>query len=290
MSLAEAALRTESIGLGPGVLVPSLRHPMVNATATRTLQRLAPDRVSVAFGTGFTGRAAMGLPPLKWTYMRDYITAYRGLLRGEVVEWEGARMRMMPPEETPAQAPEPPPMLVGAMGPVGAKVAKELGADGIIALGMPNAAMTGFSRGALFVGGTVLADGELLTDERVRDAAGPVWALSYHATYAEAGADGVRQLPGGDAWLKVVENALPEERHLAAHLGHLVRLNDADRTAWEAGGAAMITDMTVSGPPAHIGQTVAAMTELGVTEIVYQPCGPDLRGEMERFFEAAHAQ
>jgi 5,10-methylenetetrahydromethanopterin reductase len=34
MTLALAAERTERIGLGPGVLVPSLRHPMVNAAAT----------------------------------------------------------------------------------------------------------------------------------------------------------------------------------------------------------------------------------------------------------------
>jgi hypothetical protein len=34
MSLALAAERTERIGLGPGVLIPTLRHPMVNAAAT----------------------------------------------------------------------------------------------------------------------------------------------------------------------------------------------------------------------------------------------------------------
>ena len=75
MALTEAALKTSRIGLGPGVLVPSLRHPMVNAAATQTLQRLAPGRVSVAFGTGFTGRNAMGSRALPWSYMRDYITA-----------------------------------------------------------------------------------------------------------------------------------------------------------------------------------------------------------------------
>ena len=42
MTLALAAERTERIGLGPGVLVPSLRHPMVNAAATATLDALAP--------------------------------------------------------------------------------------------------------------------------------------------------------------------------------------------------------------------------------------------------------
>ena len=62
MTLALAAQRTERIGLGPGVLVPSLRHPMVNAAATATLCALAPGRVAVSFGTGFTGRRAMGYP------------------------------------------------------------------------------------------------------------------------------------------------------------------------------------------------------------------------------------
>ena len=41
MMLALAAERTTRIGLGPGVLVPSLRHPMVNASATAALEALA---------------------------------------------------------------------------------------------------------------------------------------------------------------------------------------------------------------------------------------------------------
>ena len=102
MMLALAAERTSRIGLGPGVLVPSLRHPMVNAAGTAALAALAPGRVAVSFGTGFTGRRAMGVPrPIKWAYMAAYIDAYKGLLRGETVEWEGARMRMLHPEGTP---------------------------------------------------------------------------------------------------------------------------------------------------------------------------------------------
>ena len=97
VTLALAAERTERIGLGPGVLVPSLRHPMVNAAATANLEALAPGRVVVAFGTGFTGRRAMGYRAITWAFMDAYIRAYRGLLRGETVEWEGARMRMLHP-------------------------------------------------------------------------------------------------------------------------------------------------------------------------------------------------
>jgi len=60
MALGLAAARTERIGLGPGVLIPSLRHPMVNAAGTAGLVALAPGPVAVGFGTGFTGRRAMG--------------------------------------------------------------------------------------------------------------------------------------------------------------------------------------------------------------------------------------
>src|SRR3954469_3415130 len=48
MALALAAERRSRIGLGPGVLVPSLGHPMVNAAATAALAALAPGRVEVA--------------------------------------------------------------------------------------------------------------------------------------------------------------------------------------------------------------------------------------------------
>src|SRR5215216_2209746 len=59
MVLALAASRTERIGLGPAVLVPSLRHPMVNAAAIATLAAQAPGRVAVALGSGFTGRVVL---------------------------------------------------------------------------------------------------------------------------------------------------------------------------------------------------------------------------------------
>src|SRR3954469_12598443 len=137
MMLALTAQRTERIGLGPGVLVPSLRHPMVNAAGTAALAALAPGRVAVAFGTGFTGRRAMGYRQIKWAYMEEYIRAYQGLLRGETIEWEGARMRMLHPPGHGAPRPVDVPIIIGALGPKGAAVAREL-ADGLfITLALP---------------------------------------------------------------------------------------------------------------------------------------------------------
>src|SRR5579884_4283101 len=63
VTLALAAERTSRIGLGPSVLIPSLRHVLTNASAIATLEHLAPGRVVVAIGSGFTGRRALGKPP-----------------------------------------------------------------------------------------------------------------------------------------------------------------------------------------------------------------------------------
>src|SRR5215218_3097548 len=117
MALALAAEKTSRIGLGPGVLIPTLRHPMVNAAATATLAALAPGRVAVAFGTGFSGRRAMGYRAIPWAFMDSYIRAYRALLRGEVVEWEGARMRMLHPPGHGAERPVEVPISIAALGP-----------------------------------------------------------------------------------------------------------------------------------------------------------------------------
>src|SRR4051794_25644988 len=98
VALALAAERTSTIGLGPAVLVPSLRHPMTNAAAIATLEALAPGRVAVALGAGFTGRYVLGQKPMRWADVRTYVSALRALLRGEDVEWEGATIRMIHPD------------------------------------------------------------------------------------------------------------------------------------------------------------------------------------------------
>src|SRR6201994_2674943 len=60
MILTRCAERTSRIGLGPGVLVPSLRHPMVNAAATAELASQAPGPGPGANGPGFSGRISLG--------------------------------------------------------------------------------------------------------------------------------------------------------------------------------------------------------------------------------------
>jgi 5,10-methylenetetrahydromethanopterin reductase len=286
MILALAATRTERIGLGAGVLVPTLRHPMVNASGTAALCGLAPGRVAVAFGTGFTGARAMGAKAATWAYLRDYVRAFRGLLRGETVDWNGGRMRMLHPIGHAPPRPIDVPVLISALGPKGLAVAKEL-ADGLFTVNGETEYAKHFSWAALGVHGTVLAEGEALDSARVRAAAGPGNALAYHAAY-EFGGD-VKSLPAGRVWLDTINQTPKPERHLAVHDQHLVALNQADEAAWAAGSWAAIPATTLTGSAAELTERLAAFAEQGITEIMYQPTGPDIAGELEAFITAARA-
>src|ERR1700733_2192650 len=137
MILTRCAERTSRIGLGPGVLVPSLRHPMVNAAAISTLVSIAgADRVAIAIGSGFTGRLTMGQRPLKWSYVTKYVQVLRALLRGEEVEWENRVMRMLHPEGYGAPRPINVPFVIAAAGPKGVAAAHDLD-TGVFAALMP---------------------------------------------------------------------------------------------------------------------------------------------------------
>jgi 5,10-methylenetetrahydromethanopterin reductase len=285
MALALAAERTSRIGLGPGVLVPTLRHPMVNAAATAALEALAPGRVAVSFGTGFTGRRAMGIPrPIRWSYVEAYVRAFRGLLRGETVEWEGARMRMLHPPGHAAPRPVDVPVLIGAQGPKGHAVAADL-ADGLFTVAAVPDFAKEFSWVPFLCFGTVLEDGEEPTSDRVRVAAGPGTVVALHGVYEYGGP--VAEMPGGPEWLELIERAPESDRHLTVHERHCVGLNEADEAAWAGGAHALLGAVTVSGTRDEVRRRVDALTEQGATEIVYQPAGPDIRRELEAFMEAA---
>jgi 5,10-methylenetetrahydromethanopterin reductase len=285
MCLALAAQRTSSIGLGPGVLVPTLRHPMVNAAATAALERLAPSRVAVGFGTGHTGRRAMGQPkPIPWSYMSRYITAFRHLLEGDTVEWEGGALRMLHPAASSPPAPIHVPIYISAVGPRGIDVARRL-ADGLfVGAGVPDGA-SDFPAVAFLGFGTVLDEDETATDERVRAAAGPGLLQAFHFAYELGGPPGVTSFPGGKEWLAVVESVPDYQRHFAVHRDHLMHLNEADAAAWDAGAHTLLATATLSGRPGEVRAKVEQLAANGVTELVYQPAG-DIRRELESFAAA----
>jgi 5,10-methylenetetrahydromethanopterin reductase len=71
------------------------------------------------------------------------------------------------------------------------------------------------------------------------------------------------------------------------HVGHCIHLNEADRAAWAATGGGLVMSTTVTGPPDEVKARIDDLGAKGVTEVVFQPCGPDTRRELEAMFTAA---
>jgi len=278
--LALAATRTSRIGLGPAVLVPGLRHPLTQASAIATLAGLAPGRVAVAIGTGFTGRNALGQRPLPWAATGSYVRAVRDLLAGETVELDGARVRMLAPDGFLPPRPIAVPIVVAANGPKGLAVARELG-DGVMSVLGPQ---PGFDWSALLVLGTVLDADEEVGSERALAAAGPGLTVVYHGAW-EAGEGAVDALPGGAEWRARLEAEVPPgERHLAVHADHLVRVTERDRPLLDG---ELLRAFTWTGSTEEVRARLEGFAAAGGTEVLYAPMGPDVPRELRRFAEAA---
>jgi 5,10-methylenetetrahydromethanopterin reductase len=221
---------------------------------------------------------------MRWADVRTYVAVLRALLRGEEAEWDGAVVRMMQPDGFAAPRPVDVPVLIGADGPKGMAVAEDLG-DGLFSAGIPAAGQGGPAWRALLAFGTVLHDGEAPTGERVLAAAGPALAVAYHALYERGGPDAVDAFPGGRTWREAVEEVPAGRRHLAIHDGHLVVVTDRDRPAVQQ-GASLLTSLTFTGTAPELRERLAGLAAAGVTELAYQPAGPDIPGELERMMAA----
>lgn len=282
MSLSRCAERTTRIGIGPGVLVPSLRHPMVTAAAIADLAAQAPGRVAVAVGTGFTGRLALGQPPMRWQQVADYIRCLRILLSGGTAEWEGAVVRMLQLPGFGASRPIEVPILIAADGPKGLSVAAELG-DGVFSVmplqpGVPPK----MTWRALLSFGTVLNEGEDFTSQRVIEAVAPAAVLHYQAVYSRGGRTAVDALPGGQEWRQVVESHPSSMRHLTTHLVK----PDERHDAYLGRLVSISGPIALTGTAAQVSERVARHAAAGVTELVYQPAGPNIERELYAFAEA----
>ncbi|MQA97861.1 MAG: LLM class flavin-dependent oxidoreductase [Streptosporangiales bacterium] len=280
LTLGRCAERTSTIGLGPGVMIPSLRHPMTAASAIATLAELAgPGRVSVAVGSGFTGRFTLGRKPVPWADVAAYVSVVRGLLRGETAEWEGARIRMLHPDGFGAPRLVDVPFLIGAAGPKGLAVAEGVGGGLFLAGGRP---VAGFDQVVNLTFGTVLDDGEDVAAERVMAAAGHAVPVAFHfAVEHGLPLDG---FPGAERWRAAYEDVPAGERHLALHDLHLAAVNERDRPFVTP---ELITAFGLALSPQGWRERLAALEESGITEIAYQPAGPDIPRELEAFAAVA---
>jgi 5,10-methylenetetrahydromethanopterin reductase len=277
VQLCRAAERTSRIGLGPGVLVPSLRHPMVNAAAIATLVSIAgAERVAVAVGSGFTGRLTLGQRPMKWSSVRDYVRVLKALLRGEQAEWEGGVLEMLHPAGYGAPRPIEVPFLIAAAGPKGIAAAHELG-DGVFGALAP---AVDFRWSIVLTIGTVLEKGEDPGSARALAAAGHGAAVGFHYALENRQLD---RIPGGEAWAAAYANVPERLRHLALHDQHLIAINQRDRRFVTG---EMLVKQGLALSAAGWRERVSQLESQGATEIAYQPAGPDIAHELEAFATA----
>jgi len=276
ITVTQAVQATRRIRVGTEVLIPHLRHPMVQAAAIATVERLAPGRLYVGVGTGFTGRMAMGQRPLAWGYVREFLGQIRGLLAGEAVQIDGRVAQMRHP---PGFAPERPirvPLIVAANGPKGVEVARDL-SDGLIYGGDLSKIPTGFDTLWMPAGAIVLDDGDSRASFEVQDTARIMFSLRYHLAYEGFSNPPVlvQQLPYGDDWLASLQAVPADLRHLAVHDQHTVGVNDHDREFIDRHPDALaeFVDQVVITPK-QLGENIERLAGLGMTHAN----GPALAG------------
>jgi alkanesulfonate monooxygenase SsuD/methylene tetrahydromethanopterin reductase-like flavin-dependent oxidoreductase (luciferase family) len=83
--LGLAAQATTSIRLGTFLAIPSMRGAATTASAIASVNRLAPGRVFLGVGTGYTARDTFGIGPVAARKVRDYARDCRRLLDGEEI-------------------------------------------------------------------------------------------------------------------------------------------------------------------------------------------------------------
>jgi alkanesulfonate monooxygenase SsuD/methylene tetrahydromethanopterin reductase-like flavin-dependent oxidoreductase (luciferase family) len=295
VAMAAAALKTTTIRLATGVLIPSNRIAAVAANAFASLNKLAPGRIDFGIGTGFTGRRAMGLGAVRLADMAEYIRVVRALLADETVEAEieGKKrlIRLLNPELGLVNTRDPVPLYIAATGPRARDLTARLGAGWINTAGDVAGAVTGMdemvglwraagqTREALdavvLTGGAVLEPGEAFDSDRVLAQAGPRAAMLLHraADQALGGFPPMATLPPqlADTIAAYVETARqfrPQGAHyLENHRGHLMFVKPEERRFVTPD---LIRATTISGSESEIRAAIAGFAAAGYSEVALQ--------------------
>lgn len=287
VSMALAAVKTSRIRLGTGVLVPTNRIAPAAANGFATLSKLAPDRIDFGVGTGFTARNTMGLPAMRLADLREYVRVVRGLLGGEIVEWEaeGAphKVRFLDPAGGLLGVGGRLPLHVSAFGPRARALTAEL-ADGWLAfVGRPSRAaresreMEESCRAAgrdpatlyktAFTMGCVLADGEAADGPRARAQAGPLALSFFHGVM-----DGSLKVrvpealaPAVAEYRRLYESYEPADaRYLTLHRGHFIRPRQEEERFLTA---ALVRDLTTTGTADELVERVRGLAAAGYQQL-----------------------
>jgi 5,10-methylenetetrahydromethanopterin reductase len=262
-TMALAAHHTKTLTLGTLVAIPSNRIAPVTASAIATINALAPGRVVLGIGTGFTGRNTMGLPPLPVARMVEYVRQVRGLLAGEDVLFREGKaerwIRLLTRDRRIGcvNLDDPIPIHIAANAPKALASVGEVG-DGWISVaqdpagienGLAAIGASARAHGRTFDGsgakpsttmlttGCLLRDGEDFSSPRVVHRVGPVTVVGVHAMWETAhgghgfGLENEELVRAFGEYLEgyaASHGSPPDRRYLDVHEGHMMYLKPGE--------------------------------------------------------------
>ena len=298
--MALAAEHTSTIPLGTLVAVPSNRIAPVTAAACATINALAPGRVVLGIGTGFTARNTMGLPAVKLAALREYVEQVRGLLAGEDVlfrEGDAERwIRILSADRARGHfnLDDPVEIHVAANGPNALRLCGEVGDGWIMAGGVPETIAPGkravvdaaeaagrpFAAGpktTALSSGCILDGAETLESQRVLDRVGAISVVGVHAAWeskfgpgSNLGIDAEEIADAYDAYIEALgqERGSPRDRrYLDVHEGHMLYLKPGEEAFVSPPRMAAIS---LVGSPETVRERVQQYAEAGVDELAVQ--------------------
>jgi len=294
-TMALAAQHTSRIRLGTLVAIPTNRIAPVTASAIATINKLAPGRVTLAMGTGYTGRNTMGLNSVPVSMFKEYTQQVGGLLRGEDVLFrEGDQERWIRLVHADRggfiNIKDPIPIYLAANGPRTLRVVGEL-ADGWVTTGAGRNLDNDYAsireasekagRGTAkpytvgLIPGCMLRDGESLTSERVMAQVAPNIVMRSHAQWeasfgpganlgVQANADAAEEY---DRYIQEYArtSGTPSDRlYLDVHRGHMVFLKPGE----ERFAPPEYIARTLTGTSHQILERLEAIEATGVDNVV----------------------
>jgi 5,10-methylenetetrahydromethanopterin reductase len=271
--LGQAAANTSRMTLFPAVTNPFTRHASVLAGAIQTVEEMAPGRVKLVIGTGYTSASTIGRKPATLAEMRACIGTVRALLAGEPVDFAGTPGRLGYASRRRI------PILMAASGPKAIELAGEIG-DGALLL-------VGFNRGIIERALEYLERGAKRSGRRLSDLE-IVWAVRMGTATTTAEARRLARptavhwgvLRWGGHWVEPAGLRLPKLEIPDAVWKIYPDLSHAHD--WEAAikATAFVPDDVVAqlcdamglvGTPADCAARIVEMTKLGVQNLYVMP-------------------
>jgi 5,10-methylenetetrahydromethanopterin reductase len=312
VSIAAGLTQTRRITLMPGVTNPVIRPAQITAATLASLNAIAPGRVAMGIGTGYTATGAMGLRSAPLAMLERYVQEVRGLLRGEVVD-VAVDGRSIPMQFLNT---DPPfmdlstsfPVYMAAAGPRMLELAGRI-ADGVILGGTTQPDVIGLCRNRIGQGaraaGRTLGDINLaisppvyLTSENgasleeLRRNVGPkslgpaenFSRLVHESTgLPPAVRDAILAVHGAYKPDELPDGIDPRRRHLHTYRGYRSKLQDWQQPLVTAD---LLDATCLIGSVRQCCEKLEMLAGLGVDEVILNPTAGQVDDVIDRFGEA----